>query len=487
MPVIDGDDYLQFQRNLIMESQAIYNRASQIENRRAQERQAAANRETQEKGMYVNMAMALKRLKFDEKVQAQREDYQNKNYDLQKQQFGLLKQLHTHQLALEKAKAEQGALRAKQMENELKAYEKTQTDLLAINKAWTALRKAKQPTGEDGTVDEAAIQQASLGLMQAFITGTPEAGSQFLKGQEAAGLTGFLGEELGGLKVQDLTATIDLKLAQAQASKAAAVRGQSTIAGVTTEEANRRWSWLESAEKAITKRHSTMTVAGFGTFQNPAEVAKAREDFFQGEWEQAKLVNDQISAIRTAGLLEGTALQSLQTNRKVLSAEGTAMLEMAKNELANYGDDKAKAKQDTLAAIKTLEAHQQRLARKASGYQLVEQLMTKREAQIQQNLYDVFIKNQASPTWKEDTLNTVEPALRAGDQAWQGILENPDTLAQIENFRAQPNPNDDQWLDISARIGKQLTDGGLDPAATKYVLGLIKATHPRSFSKPATE
>jgi hypothetical protein len=468
MPVIGTQDYLQFQRNLIAESAAIYQRATAIENRVSRERQAQQAQSAQQQNQAANMAMALKRLAFDQDVQKARESYQDKTLSIQNKRIQMEQQLNTSRLGLEAVKLQTAELQRDALQSQLDQAKQRSANVVGLMKNYQTLLAARQP-GEDGTVDQQAVNKASLDLLSAAIL-DPEAAGQLTSGLGVAGMTGLLPKEMQGLKIQDLTATIDKKRAEAAQLGAPVVpKTADEVAKVT---------WLEKQSEQFVQRHAQMTAAGYGTFSGVKQVREAKENYYKSNWREANMVNQQINNIRTAGLLSDLDMNALLEKEAIMGGTGDAVLERAKGKVSEQEGASAEAKKTTIAAIETLRGIRANVVAKAAGYDLIEGMMARREQVVRTVLNDVWADKKDSPNWATEITNEANATLKVGDDQWSNVLNDPDIMSATANYRADLNPNGKTWEATAATINQRLHQLGLDSQTRRYITEMIKTTHP---------
>ncbi|NIN94907.1 MAG: hypothetical protein GTO49_07975, partial [Anaerolineae bacterium] len=68
------------------------------------------------------------------------------------------------------------------------------------------------------------------------------------------------------------------------------------------------------------------------------------------------------------------------------------------------------------------------------------------------------------------TAEEATAALSAGDDQWDFVLNDPDIMAQINNYRATLDPNSKTWDAVSATITARLIQMGLDPKTQRYLI-----------------
>lgn len=464
MPVIGINDYLNFQRNLIAESNTILNRATAIENRVSSERQQQQAMAMQQKNQSANMAMALKRLSFEERAQAAREKYNNKTLKLQRERLTMQKSLNDENLKLQAVKLQTAEFERDALKMQLDSAKARGQNVAGIMQKYQGLLAARKP-GEDGSTDADTINKAALDLMSSAMA-DPQAAEEFSRGLGVAGITGLLPEDMAPLSTRKIMAEVEAKRASLLPE---APKTTDEVAKVT---------WLEKQSDQFVQRHANMTVAGYGTFSGVKQVRDAKDSFYETNWRDAGLVTQEINTIRAAGLLSNIDINNLLLKEAVMSPEGDGGFERSQQKVANMDVANEEARAATMNALKRLRGVRASVVARASGFDLIEGMMARRETQVRSVLNDVWSDKKDQPGWATVINTEASAVLKEGDEQWNNVLNDPDLMAATANYRADPNPNSDTWTATASTINARLSQLGLDKSTRRYIVEMIKATHP---------
>lgn len=476
MPVIGQDDYLQFQRNLIAESQVILGRATAIENRVAQQRQSAQALQAQQQNQAANMALALKKLAFDENVQKAREKYNNQTIQLQRDRLKMQQQVQDEQMRLAGVKLETAELERDALQVQVNRIQARGQNVAKIMKSYQALLAAGQPTAEGQPADPMARQKAALDFMASAMV-DPGAAEEFSKGLGVAGLSGLLPEDMAPLSARNLMSQIEERRASLTAD--AQVKPADKVAQL---------NWLDKQQKNFVQKHAQMTVPGYGTFAGTQSVVDAKEDYYKSNWREAQLVNQQIGNIQRAGLLGIADVQALIAEQAILGQGGSGIMERLEQKVKAKQDASEDAKKTTVAALQSLAGIRDRVVSHAVGYDLIKGMMMRREATVRETVFNRFTANENNPHWAELTTAEASAALEEGDEQFTHVFNDNEIMAAIANYRNDLNPNGETWRATATAITARLKQIGLDDGTRRYMVNMIRHTHPKAHNTfPKTE
>lgn len=475
MPVIGQDDYLQFQRNLIADSQVILGRATAIENRVAQQRQFATAQQAQQQSKAADMALALKRMSFDENVQKAREKYNNQTIAMYKDRLEMDKALHTSAKKLADVQLQTAEMERDALQIQVNRTKSRGENIAKIMKSYQALLAAGQPTAEGQPADPMARQKAALDFMTSAMV-DPGAAEEFSKGLGVAGLSGLLPEDMAPLSARNLMSQIEERRASLTAA-----------AQVKPSEKVQQLNWVEKQQKNFVQKHAQMTVPGYGTFAGTKSVVDAKEDYYKSNWREAQLVNQQIGNIQTAGLLGIADVNALVAEEAILGKNGKGIMERLEQKVKAKRDASEGAKKTTVAALQSLAGIRDRVVSHAVGYDLITGMMMRREATVRETVWNRFTANENNPHWAELTTSEASAALEVGDDQFTHVFNDNEIMAAIANYRNDLNPNGETWRATSKAITARLKQLGLDEGTRRYMVNMIRHTHPTAFKTFPTQ
>jgi hypothetical protein len=465
MPVIGQDDYLQFQRNLIAESQVILGRATAIENRVSQERQAQAARQQQEQSQAANMALALKKLAFDEQVQKARESYNNQTIQLQRDRLKMQQNLQDEQMKLSKVKLTTAELERDALQVQVNRTKSRGENVVKMMKSYQNLLAARRGGAEGQAADPQAVNKAALDFMASAMV-DPGAAEEFSKGMGVAGLSGLLPEDMAPLSARNL-------MSQIEERRASLVPEQPKPAAKVAQ-----LNWLEKQQKNFVQKHAQMTVPGYGTFAGTQSVVDAKEDYYKSNWREAQLVNQQVGNIQRAGLLGIADVNALIAEQAILGKGGQGIMKRLEEKVKAKEDASEAAKKTTISALQSLAGIRDRVVSHAAGYDMIKGMMMKREAVVRETVFNQFSLYENQPNWAEETTETSTRILEEGSEQLTQVFNDNEIMAAIANYRNDLDPNSETWRATKAAINERLAQMGLDSGTRRYMIDLIRHTHP---------